>query len=381
MAGPDFAAHNEEVRQVWEAFHAGRPTRVPCAYAFNTRYLLLTPELNPEGYTFQQYFEDPDLQWRLQLHRQHWIRHNVVQDAEMGLPEEWGGLAPDLQNIYEAAWLGCRIEHREGNVVDTWPLLKENKAKLYDLSLPDPLRGNIMGQAMEFYEYFEDRRSREDFFGRPVGHSEIGGGTDGPFTVACSLRGATELCLDLYEDPGYAHDLLDFVTRAAITRIQAVAEFRGRSFPVKEWGFADDSIELLSPELYREFVLPYHRRLVETFSAGGPNSIHLCGHAQHHFRTLQQELNVQSFDTGFPTDLGRARRELGPGALLRGNLHPQLLVEGPVEAIVAETRRLLRSGVMEGGRYIFGEGSNVSPGTPPAHFRLCWETVRAEGRY
>ena len=112
MAGPDFAAHNEEVRQVWEAFHAGRPTRVPCAYAFNTRYLLLTPELNPEGYTFQQYFEDPDLQWRLQLHRQHWIRHNVVQDAEMGLPERWDGLAPDLQNIYEAAWLGCRRKCR-----------------------------------------------------------------------------------------------------------------------------------------------------------------------------------------------------------------------------------------------------------------------------
>ena len=29
MQPVDFARHNEEVRQVWEAYHAGRPLRVP----------------------------------------------------------------------------------------------------------------------------------------------------------------------------------------------------------------------------------------------------------------------------------------------------------------------------------------------------------------
>jgi len=31
--------------------------------------------------------------------------------------------------------------------------------------------------------------------------------TDGPFMVACAIHGASDLCMDLYEDPDYAYKL------------------------------------------------------------------------------------------------------------------------------------------------------------------------------
>lgn len=383
----DFARHNEETRQLWRAFDEEKPARVPAVFNFSRRFWLLTPELNRQAYTFRQFFEDLAVQWEVQLALQQWIRNCVPQDQERGLPQTWTGLTPDFQNLYEAAWLGCSIEYREGEVPDTRPCLKERKADLAALSIPDPIHHGIQGRGLEFYEYFEDRRKCENYAGRPVGPSSLcGGGTDGPFTVACNMRGATEMCLDLYEDPAFARELLGFITEAIIVRVRAVGAFNQRdsgapAFPQPGWGFADDSIQLLSEAHYREFVLPCHHRLLAEFSKGGPNSIHLCGSVQRFLPLLQRELNIQTFDLGFPTDLGRARRELGPQALLRGNLHPQMLRDGPVSMIRKQAEEILRSGVREGRRYIFCEGNNVAPQTPLEHLRAAYETARAVGGY
>lgn len=379
----DFAKHNEEVRALWKAYEEGKPPRAPVVFNIGTRYGILTPDVNTRGITFEQYFKDPDSMMLNQLERQHYVRSFVPQDAEMGDPAvEWGGISTDFQNLYEAAWLGCEIRYCETEVPDTVPLLVKEKGRLYDMSIPDPLHENLMGWALEYYQYFEEKRKGFEFRGKPVGKSGLcGGGTDGPFTVACSVRGATEVCTDILEDPKYFHDLMDFVTEATIARIKAVLDYQGINYPMQCWGFADDSIQLLSPAMYRDHVLPYHRRLVATFSKGGPNSIHLCGAAQQHFQTLQKELNIQSFDTGFPTDLGRARRELGPGVLLRGNVHPELLRKGPAGEIERAVREVLSCGVMEGGRFHLCEGNNVVPATPIAHFQAMYDAGKRYGAY
>lgn len=374
--------HNQEVAQLWRDFHAGHPARVPCYFNFSQQFWLLTPEHNPKGYTFQQLFEDPAVQWEVQLSRAKWVREQLIQDAEIGLPEQWPGLTPDFQNTKEAEWFGCRLQYHEGEVPDTWPMLRERKGDLASLSIPHPLHDRVQARGLEFYQYFEERRKREDFAGRPVGPSSMcGAGTDGPFTVACNLRGTTEFCLDLYEDPKYARELLEFVTEATIVRIKAVMEFNKGEYPQQGWGFADDSISLLSEAQYREFVLPHHRRLLGAFSKGGPNSIHLCGRVQHLLPALQRELNIEDYDLGFPVDLGKARRDLGPGAMLRGNLHPMILRDGPVSLIREKTAEILHSGVMEGRRYAFCEGNNVAPRTPLDHFQAAYDAVKEFGHY
>lgn len=376
------ARHNAEVAQLWEDFAAGTPARVPVVFNFSRRFYLLTPWLNAPGYSFQDYFERPEVQWEVQLALQRWIRFSVAQDQPWGLPEQWDGLTADFQNCYEALWFGCRLEYRDGEVPDTRPLLLEDKGKLGSMSIPDPLHGEPLARAAEFRDYFNDRRAREDFCGRPVAAGDLPcGGTDGPFTVACSLRGATELCLDLYEDPQFVRELLAFVTEATIARLHAVGACNGVTYPQPGWGFADDSLQLLSLDQYREFVLPHHQRLFAEFSRGGPNGIHLCGNVARFLPFLQRELNIQDFDTGFPVDLGELRRALGPGALLRGNLHPRVLSEGPISLIRKETERILRSGVKTGRKYIFSEGNNTAPCTPVEHFDAAYDAAREYGAH
>ncbi|NIM04711.1 MAG: hypothetical protein GTO55_02120 [Armatimonadetes bacterium] len=370
------------VAKLWDDFKAGRPERVPVMFNLASRFYLLTPWLNDQGYSFQQYFEDPAVQWEVQLALKKWIRENIPQDMERGLPSEWPGLAADFQNVYEAAWLGCKVEFLEGEVPAALPRLQEDKRGLASMNIPTPLKDGLDGRAVEFYEYFEARRAQEEFAGRPVGPSSLYAvTTDGPFTTACNLRGATEMCLDLYEDPKFARELLDFVTEAIIVRVKSVLDFNKTAYPMQEWCFADDCIELVSEAQYREFILPCHQRLLSVFSKGGPNSIHICGNVQRHLPILQKELNIQNFELGFSVNLGEARKVLGPRALLTGNLHPQILREGPVSLIKEKTAEIMNSGVKEGRRFIFCEGNNVAPGTPVEHMAAAYETALARGRH
>ncbi|MCS6950995.1 MAG: hypothetical protein NZ520_11095, partial [bacterium] len=238
----------------------------------------------------------------------------------------------------------------------------------------------------QFYEYMVRQQEKGwTMFGKPIASvTPAGLGTDGPMTVCCNLRGASGFAADLVEDPDYALQLLDYVTRAIITRIRAYRRHLGQ--PEKApggWGFADDSIELLSTRMYEQMVFPFHQRLKEGLmqDPSHPIGIHLCGDVQRHLVFLRDRLNVRSFDTGFPIDLGQARRDLGADVELLGGPSVPLLYQGTPEQVRQETIRILQSGVMEGGKFILREGNNLAPGTPLENLWAMYEAGKEYGRY
>ena len=207
---PDFTHHNKEVADIWDAYYKESPVRVPVQFTMNPRMVLLDPALNRWGYNWKDYLENAETRWTVDLEFQKWMRFNVVQDSEMGLPQkEWPGIVVGFQNCGEEAWFGCPLVYPADGMPSVRPIFNENKSKLYDMSPPEPFAGPIMKMAVEQYEYLNEKRKTTDYEGIPVGKPVLfGGGTDGPFSVACSLRGGSNLLLDFYEDPKYVHDLL-----------------------------------------------------------------------------------------------------------------------------------------------------------------------------
>jgi uroporphyrinogen-III decarboxylase len=109
--------------------------------------------------------------------------------------------------------------------------------------------------------------------------------------------------------------------------------------------------------------------------------MHLCGDATHHFKFLRDTLNVQGFDTGFPVRHGELRAELGPHVTINGGPSvPFLCSHGPQE-VEAETRRILESGVTEGGRFVLREGNNLPPEAPLENVLAMVRANRRWGRY
>ena len=380
----DYDAHNREVKAVWDAYHAGKPIRVPVTLGLNVRYYLFSPWLNPKGIRFEEYYNDPNLMVETQLEFQHYVRHNLLFDAEMGMPKEaWPGVYVDFQNTYEASWFGCPVMFRDNQVPDTEPILTDgNKRMLFDRGIPDPFTDGSMARNMRYYEHMLKKIKDYSFMGLPVaGVSPTGLGTDGPFTAAASLRGATEICLDIYEDPEFVRELLDYITEATIVRIRAWRDKLGHEPKPACWGIADDSIQLLSCDAYNKLVLPCHKRLFEELAGPGPHSIHLCGDATRHFKTIRDELNVMAFDTGFPVDFGWLRKELGPEVQINGGPSVQFLMQHTPEEIREEVRRILSTGVMEGGKFVLREGNNVAPGIPEANLNAMYYAAKELGAY
>jgi uroporphyrinogen-III decarboxylase len=380
----DYEKHNEEVRQVWDAYKAGKPTRVPVILGINPRIILLNPELNTEGISFRQYSEDVDVMARMQLASQHYIRHHLLQDAEMGPPKDGWHIGIDLQNYYEAAWFGAPVEYRDGQVPDTTPILTDDKKRmLFDRGVPDALTGGVMAHAYRLYEQMKANMSSYSHGGLPVLGVGLpaGFGTDGPMTVACSLRGATQLCTDFYEDPDYARELLRYITEATIQRIRTLRAKFGHDAKPTGMGFADDSIELLSVDMYKEFVLPCHKLLLGELAGEGPHSIHLCGNVDRLMPTLKRELNLNVWDAGFPVDYRAVREALGPEFQIHTGPKVSTLVHGSAEQVEAESKRILESGIAVGGRFLLREANNLSPCTPVENVAAMYESARKYGMY
>jgi len=372
---------NEDKRAIWEAYRRGQPARVPVLLATNPRIILLDPTLNSEGYSFEQYFQDASVMLAVQLkHALHRVQVlNHFTDDPTGYPDVWR-VGVDRQNIYEAAFLGAPIIYRDGQVPDTRPILDDaRKEIIFDLDIEHPLEMPFFRQSLELCARMKELAGQMTFHDRPVQVNDYAPtGTDGPLTVSMNLRGQG-MMLDLLADPDYASRLMGFVTQAAINRVNALRRYWGNDQLAA--GLADDSIQLISTSLYREMVMPHHRRFYDTFVADRPRSIHLCGDATRHFRVLSEELNIKSFDTGFPVNFARLRQELGPDVEILGGPPVSLLLQGTPEQVYEASKTILLSGIKEGGRFVLREGNNLPPRVPLQNLEAMYRAALDYGGY
>lgn len=380
----DFARHNEEVRQVNEAFAAGKPIRVPMRVAGSITNYFHNPELNVNGYTFDQFFTDPEIQIKAQLAYQYWRRHHLLDDTEKGLPDKWY-LGVDFQNSYDASWIGAPMHYQGLLLPDTLPIFDKHKEKLYDMPELIPVDNGLIGEGMAFIDYMEEYCKTHTFMDRPIvpPMAYPGEGTDGVLDLAYKLRGAANLLVDMLEDEAYFADLMEWITNNLIHRMKTL-----RDMHEKRWGnrpnglyFADDAICMISHEMYREYVLPYHKRIVDAFSGGKKISMHICGSNMQHFGGLVRELNVGEFDTGFPIDFDRLRDDVGEDVIINGGPTVMCVKDGTPEEIRSEVKRILASGAARSGRFVMIAANNLAPCTPVEHIALMYETVREFGRY
>ncbi|MCE7981453.1 MAG: hypothetical protein DYG89_09695 [Caldilinea sp. CFX5] len=385
MTIQDFTQHNEEVSAVWAAYHAGNPIRVPVLMDTDTRFFILeNDDLNPnEQITFEDYSEDALLMLDFQLRAAAWRAQHIAPycDERAGLPDKFT-VTVDLQRYFEAGFFGAAVIYKRGQTPDTRPILAgEHKHRLFDQGLPDPLTGGVFAKAHRLYAIMAERlHGGFTYQERPVEFAPFGLITDGPLTVATNLRGV-ELYTDFYEDPDYVRQLLDLIVEATIARVRAHRRFFGQPEIAESWSFADDAVQLLSTTMVRDFVLPAHHKLKAALTSAPRIAIHLCGDATRHFKLLRDELGVYSFDTGFPIDFTWLRQELGPAVEIKGGPRVTLLREGTPEQITTEVRRILMSGIMEGGRFILREANDMAPGTPIANIAAAYEATRTFGHY
>jgi uroporphyrinogen decarboxylase len=198
----------------------------------------------------------------------------------------------------------------------------------------------------------------------------------GPWSFALELRGANEAMQDIYDDKPFLHDLMHYTTETVIARCLAAMEIG--VFPFV--GDPSAGMSLISPDVYREHVLPYHKRVVDAIHAkGGRIAFHICGHVDPIFEDLI-DLAPDGLSIDAPSSLEKLF-ELGRGKItVIGNVDPILFIEGTGEQLQAEARKCLEIAQGE-AKYIIGPGCQIPLQAKLDNIRDFTEACHAYGKF
>ena len=222
------------------------------------------------------YYEDPAVMTNFQEQTYYEQIKNIDDDF---VPY----LMPWFGTVVAASAFGCKIEfpYKTDPAVNPRHYPVATHEDVERLEVIDPEKDGLMPTVLEFLHYM-----KENSF-LPVGITDF----QGPLTTANQLMGYDKLIYLMFDRPDLMHRLMDVVTESLILWVKKQKEVIGEPL---DWcigdqqvylganggiWFSDDDAVLMSPETYREFVVPYNSRILKEFGGG---AVHYCGNATHH---------------------------------------------------------------------------------------------------
>jgi uroporphyrinogen decarboxylase len=200
------------------------------------------------------------------------------------------------------------------------------------------------------------------------------GFTGAPFTLASYLiEGGPSRDLKrtkgmMYAEPDLWHKLMQLL--ADVVSDYLLAQMNAGADAVQLF---DSWIGNLSPEAYREYLLPHMKSIFDRLKVTGKPVIHF-GTGNPLLLPIQAEAGGDVIGVDFRTTLTQAAKMV-PGKPLQGNLDPTILQTNP------ETVERMAKKIVEEGRalpgHIFNLGHGILPETPLENVERLVQVVKA----
>jgi MtaA/CmuA family methyltransferase len=355
-----------EVNKMWDAA-AGRMQYTPrdrVVAAYKRSYADAVPAYPiigsyagiQDGCTIREYCSDARKALTAQLNIYEKHRHDVVLAYT------------DLTKEAEAA--GSTVQWSDMSVPSiSTHVLGEDKGKLARMNLPDVKSAGRLPMFLELCEGLMAAKLP----------TAVGAVVTGPWTVAMLLRGPEALLLDTVDDPQFVRDLMRFTTDYIRQFSELVAGTKiGLSFAEPT-----ASCSLISPEIYRELIKPFHQELIQHFKKQKVNcTVHMCG--------MTHPLYEDLLDAGFGTisididpsvdQLKALMRAAERRAVVIGNVDAKLFERAGKGEIEAEVKRCLAT-VGDRSGYILSTSCEIPPLSKPEIVQYFMDAARSLGRY
>lgn len=196
-----------------------------------------------------------------------------------------------------------------------------------------------------------------------------------PYSLAASMRSLEGWMLDLMDADLHeaAHRLLEYCFEACRQFLELVAAAGAHMLSN---GDSPAGPEMVSPRIYRQFALPYEKRLVEcAHRLGLPYFLHICGKTDPILEDMIST-GADGLELDHKTDARRAHDLLKDRAVFIGNLDPSaVLAYGTPAVVEAETRRLIEL-FSDTPRFILNAGCAIAPETPSENIRAMIRAAR-----
>ncbi len=270
--------------------------------------------------------------------------------------------------LTEAEAMGSEVEFPEGQMCQIHRYaLADEPERLARLQVPDVVND---GRFPSYWEACQMVASQVKDV--PVGSLLVG-----PWTLAANLRGAENLIMDAMMNPDYVRDLLELTLEVAV----AAAEAARRAGVGVSYSEAAASCSLISPQIYRDFIQPVHRRLTAALKEKKiPVTLHICGNIDPIMEDVV-DTGIVALSIDSASSLEKMVQVNQGRVVIIGNVPVVTFERGTPEEIEAEIRRCVDTAA-RGSGFILSSACELSPAAKPenvAHFaRYAKEYGRVE---
>ena len=194
-----------------------------------------------------------------------------------------------------------------------------------------------------------------------------------PFSMASMVRGTQDWMLDLMMPGEEIIKLLEYCAKIGIQFIDLMAS---TGVDMVSNGDSPAGPELISPEMFREYALPYEKKLVEAAHAHHlPYINHICGNTDMILADML-ETGTDGLELDYKTDIHKIFAVLGDKKLFIGNIDPSgVLALGSRQLVNQKTQELLEI-YKDSPRLVINAGCAIPPDTPSENIKEMIDTVR-----
>jgi uroporphyrinogen decarboxylase len=307
---------------------------------------------NEYGISMKEYRENPDM-----------IAQCFITSVEK---YQYDGILVDMDTVTLAGALGVPVDFPEKEPARVHHgILAEigDLKKLPEINVENYPYVQVWLQAvMKIKKFFGD-----EIFVR-------GNCDQAPFSLAGMVRGMENWMMDLYmAEENHIRDLLEYCTEATTRFIKLMVQ---TGCDMVSNGDSPAGPDMISPELYEQFALPYEKRIVETaHQAGLPYALHICGNTELILEKMIRT-GADAFELDYKTNVIKILEVFGENFSLIGNIDPSgVLALGTPEQVKKTTMDLLRI-YSSTNRLILNAGCAIPASTPEENLRAMIETAR-----
>lgn len=194
-----------------------------------------------------------------------------------------------------------------------------------------------------------------------------------PFSLASMLRTPADWLMDLLTNEALAFKLLNHCETACLQMIDLMA---AENVHMISHGDSPAGPDMISPEMYRRFALPYERSMAKhTHDAGLYYLIHICGNTDLILQDMKS-IGADAVELDYKTNLQQVYEHFHQQMVLFGNIDPTgVLTEGTPSEVAQKTRQLLNL-YKNSPRLVVNAGCAIPPTAPEENIRAMIETTR-----
>jgi hypothetical protein len=187
--------------------------------------------------------------------------------------------------------------------------------------------------------FFEDLMKQVEWIAREIGCVEGYINWQGVLNNAYRLRGE-EIFIDMVLEPARARHLFECVTTTMIDAAQRLYERQRQvGVDIQHFTISNCLVNMVSPEQYRDLLLPFDRRIAQTYGLIG---IHNCAwNADAYIQYYATIANVGYIDMGLESNLVKAKNAF-PNARRAIMYTPIEVANKPLAEIKKDLERIAR---------------------------------------